>query len=56
MTKQEAEAEPSTVVSGQLIVASIPAYVLIDSGATHSFVSEMFASWIDRFHFCEKGI
>ncbi|KAL5549395.1 hypothetical protein UlMin_004626 [Ulmus minor] len=31
MTKQEAEAEPSTVVSGQLIVASIPAYVLIDS-------------------------
>ncbi|KAL5549265.1 hypothetical protein UlMin_004496 [Ulmus minor] len=31
MTKQEAEVEPSTVVSGQLIVASIPAYVLIDS-------------------------
>ncbi|KAL5567715.1 hypothetical protein UlMin_024290 [Ulmus minor] len=44
MTKQEVEVEPSTVVSGQLIVASIPAYMLIDSGSTHSFASEMFAN------------
>ncbi|KAL5579861.1 hypothetical protein UlMin_012303 [Ulmus minor] len=50
------EAEPSTVVSGQLIVASIPAYVLIDSGATHSFASEMFASRIDRFHYKSDGM
>ncbi|KAL5574406.1 hypothetical protein UlMin_024003 [Ulmus minor] len=56
MTKQEAEAEHSTVVSGQLIVASIPAYVLIDSGATHSFVSEMFANRINRFHYKSDGM
>ncbi|KAL5553968.1 hypothetical protein UlMin_041370 [Ulmus minor] len=56
MTKQEAEAEPSTVVSGQLIIASIPAYVLIDSGATHSFASKMFASRIDRFHYKSDGM
>ncbi|KAL5570452.1 hypothetical protein UlMin_027027 [Ulmus minor] len=56
MTKQEAEAEPSTIVLGQLIVASIPAYVLIDSGATHSFASEMFASRIDRFHYKFDGM
>ncbi|KAL5573969.1 hypothetical protein UlMin_023566 [Ulmus minor] len=56
MTKQEAEAEPSTVVSGQLIVALIPAYVLIDSGATHSFASEMFANRIDRCHYKSDGM
>ncbi|KAL5554728.1 hypothetical protein UlMin_042129 [Ulmus minor] len=50
------EAEPSTVVSGQLIVASIPAYVLIDSGATHSFASEMFAIRIDRCHYQSDGM
>ncbi|KAL5549485.1 hypothetical protein UlMin_004716 [Ulmus minor] len=52
----EAEAEPSTVVLGQLIVASILAYVLIDSGATHSFVSEMFANQINRFHYKSDGM
>ncbi|KAL5560764.1 hypothetical protein UlMin_036975 [Ulmus minor] len=56
MTKQEGEAEPSTIVSGQLIVASIPAYVLIDSGATHSFASETFASQINKFHFKFDGM
>ncbi|KAL5570640.1 hypothetical protein UlMin_027215 [Ulmus minor] len=56
MTKQEAEAEPSTVVSCQLIIASIPAYVLIDSGAAHSFASKMFASRIDRFRYKSDGM
>ncbi|KAL5538416.1 hypothetical protein UlMin_046127 [Ulmus minor] len=56
MTKQEAKAEPSAFVSSQLIIASIPAYVLIDSSATHSFAFEMFASQIFRFHYIYDGI
>ncbi|KAL5579934.1 hypothetical protein UlMin_012376 [Ulmus minor] len=45
-----------SVVSGQLIVATIPAYVLIDSGATHSFVFEKFANRINRFHYKSDGM
>ena len=38
LTQAEAEASPS-VVTGQLSSAGSPFTVLIDSGATHSFVS-----------------
>ena len=38
----EATAEP-TIVMGTLLVNSVPANVLFDSGASHSFISEAFA-------------
>ena len=38
LTQAEAEDNPS-VVSGNILISSIPAYALIDSGATHSFAS-----------------
>ncbi|XP_062116236.1 uncharacterized protein LOC133830299 [Humulus lupulus] len=44
LTQAEAEASPS-VVTGQLLSAGTPYHVLIDSGATHSFVA---SSIIDR--------
>ncbi|XP_043699911.1 uncharacterized protein LOC122650574 [Telopea speciosissima] len=43
MTKKDAEASPS-VVAGMLKISGIPAYVLFDSGSTHSFVSSTFAT------------
>ncbi|KAL5537815.1 hypothetical protein UlMin_045897 [Ulmus minor] len=46
--KEEAEAGPSSVVAGQLSIAGISAYTLIDSGATHSFVSPAFTERSDR--------
>ncbi|KAL5555350.1 hypothetical protein UlMin_037586 [Ulmus minor] len=46
--KEEAEAGPSSVVAGQLSIAGISAYALIDSGATHSFVSPAFTERSDR--------
>ncbi|XP_062118422.1 uncharacterized protein LOC133832047 [Humulus lupulus] len=39
LTREEAEASPSTVISGQLLFNNVPASVLVDSGATHSFAS-----------------
>ncbi|XP_062075988.1 uncharacterized protein LOC133780129 [Humulus lupulus] len=39
LTQEEAEASPSTVISGQLIFNNIPTSVLVDSRATHSFAS-----------------
>ena len=38
LTKMDAEGNPS-VISGELSISKTPAYVLIDSGATHSFAS-----------------
>ncbi|KAL5570732.1 hypothetical protein UlMin_020329 [Ulmus minor] len=40
MTKEDVETSP-TVVTGIMFVHEIPAYVLIDSGATHSFINPM---------------
>src|ERR1041385_9196421 len=37
----------SEIVLGRLLVCSVPATVLIDSGATHSFISQSFATMID---------
>ncbi|KAL5562393.1 hypothetical protein UlMin_032140 [Ulmus minor] len=48
ISKEEAEAGPSSVVAGQLSIAGISAYALIDSGATHSFVSPAFTERSDR--------
>ena len=35
--------QPSEIVLGRLLVCSVPASVLFDSGASHSFVSKSFA-------------
>ncbi|XP_048489745.2 uncharacterized protein LOC104883294 [Beta vulgaris subsp. vulgaris] len=42
MQREEAEAD-DTVITGTFPVNSIPAYVLFDSGASHSFISTSFA-------------
>ncbi|KAL5554707.1 hypothetical protein UlMin_042108 [Ulmus minor] len=47
-TKDDAEAGGSKVVTGQLPVAYVLARVLIDSGATHSFISTVFADSLHR--------
>ncbi|KAL5575284.1 hypothetical protein UlMin_016983 [Ulmus minor] len=47
-TKGDAEAGGSKVVTGQLPVAYVRARVLIDSGATHSFISTVFADSLHR--------
>ncbi|KAL5546420.1 hypothetical protein UlMin_006107 [Ulmus minor] len=47
-TKGDAEAGGSKVVTGQLPVAYVLARVLIDSGATHSFISTVFADSLHR--------
>ena len=38
LTQAQADSSPS-VVSGNVLISGIPAHVLIDSGATHSFAS-----------------
>lgn len=43
MSRQEAERDPN-VVAGIISVSNIPAFVLIDSGATHSFISSSFVA------------
>ncbi|KAL5545187.1 hypothetical protein UlMin_008971 [Ulmus minor] len=53
-SRNDAEAGTSNVVTGQLSVAKMSAYVLFDSGATHSFISNSFAdrlNWVrDRMN------
>ena len=46
MTKEEAIAGTSTVVTGQILVNNQHVNVLFDTGATHSFVSTSFAKRI----------
>ena len=46
--KEDAQARPSTVMTGQLPLANQDAYVLIDSGTTHSFTSSKFAKQLGR--------
>ncbi|KAL5554266.1 hypothetical protein UlMin_041667 [Ulmus minor] len=53
-SRNDVEAGTSNVVTGQLFVAKMSAYVLFDSGATHSFISNSFAdrlNWVrDRMN------
>ncbi|XP_062093847.1 uncharacterized protein LOC133799877 [Humulus lupulus] len=42
LTREEAKASPSTIISGHLLFNNIPASVLVDSRATHSFASVHF--------------
>lgn len=39
LNEGEVETGPSTTVTGQLSVANLSAYSLIDSGASHSFIA-----------------
>ena len=43
----EVEAGPSTVVTGQLPVANLSLFTLIDSGATHSFIASKIADKLE---------
>ncbi|KAL5543374.1 hypothetical protein UlMin_007158 [Ulmus minor] len=47
-TKGDVDAGTSNVVTGQLSVANLSLHVLFDSGATHSFVSSVCASRMNR--------
>ncbi|KAL5543153.1 hypothetical protein UlMin_010863 [Ulmus minor] len=47
-SKPDVEAGTSNVVTGQLSVANLTLHVLFDSGATHSFVSSVCASKMNR--------
>ncbi|XP_073022270.1 uncharacterized protein [Primulina eburnea] len=42
MTEEEADAS-NDVVAGTILISHLPAYVLFDCGATHSFISKRFA-------------
>ncbi|KAL5561951.1 hypothetical protein UlMin_031698 [Ulmus minor] len=47
-TKGDVDAGTSNIVTGQLSVANLSLHVLFDSGATHSFVSSVCASRMNR--------
>ncbi|KAA0052218.1 uncharacterized protein E5676_scaffold113G00130 [Cucumis melo var. makuwa] len=47
MTQQEAEDAP-VVITGTILICNVPARVLLDSGAMHSFVSSMFLTKLNR--------
>ncbi|XP_073017461.1 uncharacterized protein [Primulina eburnea] len=47
MTQEEAD-DASDVVSGTIFIQQVPAYVLFDCGATHSFMSKRFAKKLGR--------
>ncbi|KAL4032686.1 hypothetical protein IC575_005767 [Cucumis melo] len=47
MTQQEAE-DALDVITGTILICNVPARVLLDSGATHSFVSSMFLTKLNR--------
>ena len=47
LTQGEAKAGISQVVVGQISIAHTSVYALIDSGASHSFVSAMFVKKFD---------
>lgn len=48
ITKDEANVGPSRVVSSQIFITNLQVYSFLDSGATHSFVSDIFADKIGR--------
>ncbi|KAL4026110.1 hypothetical protein IC575_014534 [Cucumis melo] len=47
MTQQEAEDTPD-VITGTILICNVPADVLFDPGATHSFVSSIFLTKLNR--------
>ncbi|TYK30559.1 Transposon Ty3-G Gag-Pol polyprotein [Cucumis melo var. makuwa] len=47
MTQQEAEDAPD-VITGTVLICNVPADVLFDPGATHSFVSSIFLTKLNR--------
>ncbi|KAA0066187.1 DNA/RNA polymerases superfamily protein [Cucumis melo var. makuwa] len=47
MTPQEAEDAPD-VITGTILICNVPADVLFDPGATHSFVSSIFLTKLNR--------
>ncbi|KAA0041109.1 hypothetical protein E6C27_scaffold128G00120 [Cucumis melo var. makuwa] len=47
MTQQEAKDAPD-VITGTILICNVPADVLFDSGATHSFVSSIFLTKLNR--------
>ena len=47
LNKEEAEAGPSTVVTGQLPIANLLAYTLVDSGASHSYLASRLVGKIE---------
>ena len=51
-TKGDAEVRGSKVVIGQCPIVNKLACVLFDSGATHSFISTMFADCLGRNKDC----
>ncbi|KZV38098.1 hypothetical protein F511_43641 [Dorcoceras hygrometricum] len=42
LTEEQAQAVPDDVISGNCYLCNFPAYVLIDTGASHTFISENF--------------
>ncbi|KAA0066738.1 DNA/RNA polymerases superfamily protein [Cucumis melo var. makuwa] len=47
MTQQEAE-DAQDVITGTILICDVPARILLDSGTTHSFVSSMFLTKLNR--------
>ncbi|XP_038877048.1 uncharacterized protein LOC120069376 [Benincasa hispida] len=47
MTQQEVE-DVSDVITGTVFICNVPAHVLLDPGVTHSFVSSMFLTKLNR--------
>ena len=47
MTQEEAEVGTSRMVAGQISIAHTSAYTLIDSRASHLFVSTIFVKKLD---------
>ncbi|KZV15581.1 hypothetical protein F511_43351 [Dorcoceras hygrometricum] len=42
LTEEQAQAVPDEVIAGNCYLCNFPAYVLIDTGASHTFISENF--------------
>ena len=53
MTQQEAASSPD-VISGRLTIFGESAFILIDPGATHSFIASSFTSCIPREKKCDE--
>ncbi|KAA0058281.1 DNA/RNA polymerases superfamily protein [Cucumis melo var. makuwa] len=47
MSQQEAE-DAADVITGTILICNVPARVLLDPSATHSFVSNMFLTMLNR--------
>ncbi|XP_073153615.1 uncharacterized protein [Henckelia pumila] len=43
LTEEQAHASPDDVIAGNCFLCGYPAYVLVDTGASHTFISEQFA-------------